>query len=179
MSSEREPTNEEIEEFYKNIRPVKLKIPSREELEKKSPSDYNEVDKMVSSLPFRMFGGVDLISGMEYARELLNQFNSLYRCTDFKAKREICEQLFGTYIDGPNIKPPFRCDYGANIHFGKGGFVNHDCVFLDGAEIRIGDNVLIAPGVHIYTPKHSTDPSNRHSIISRPVRIGNDCWIGG
>ncbi len=48
-------------------------------------------------------------------------------------------------------------------------------MFLDACEIRIGDNWLIGPGVHIYTAVHPLDPAERISGVGshRPV------WIGG
>jgi maltose O-acetyltransferase len=46
-------------------------------------------------------------------------------------------------------------------------------------EIEIGDNVLIGPGVHIYTATHPVNAQERKlKEISKPVSIGIDCWIG-
>lgn len=72
------------------------------------------------------------------------------------------------------------CDYGYNIYIGEGGFINFNCVMLDGAPIRIGNNVLIGPAVQIYTFHHPIDHLERREVeICRPVTIGDDCWIGG
>lgn len=46
----------------------------------------------------------------------------------------------------------------------------------------IGNNVLIGPGVHIYTVNHPLDVDTRHRKFlefTRPVTIGSDVWIGG
>ena len=78
------------------------------------------------------------------------------------------------------IRPPFFCDYGYNIYIGEGGFINFNCVMLDGAPIRIGNNVLIGPAVQIYTFHHPIDHLERREVeICRPVTIGDDCWSGG
>ena len=48
---------------------------------------------------------------------------------------------------------PFFCDYGANILSAK--FLRQfRCTILDVCEVPIGDNVLLAPGVQIYTATH-------------------------
>ena len=47
-------------------------------------------------------------------------------------------------------------------------------------KISIGNNVFIGPGVHIYTASHPLNAIERRTIeFSKPVFIGDDCWIGG
>ena len=48
-------------------------------------------------------------------------------------------------------------------------------------EAYIGDNCMLAPGVHIYTATHPIDPVARNSgaELGKPVTIGNNVWIGG
>ena len=78
------------------------------------------------------------------------------------------------------IMPGFFCDYGVNIHFGANAFVNANSVFLDCAEIRIGDNFQAGPGVQLLTPEHPLDAVERRGLESaRPITIGDDVWIGG
>ena len=45
----------------------------------------------------------------------------------------------------------------------------------------MGDNVWIAPNTLITTINHPISPKGRrqHLGISKPVKIGNDVWIGG
>lgn len=52
---------------------------------------------------------------------------------------------------------------------------------LDVCPIRIGDNCMLAPCVHIYTATHPIDPVARNSgaELGKPVTIGNNVWIGG
>lgn len=84
---------------------------------------------------------------------------------------------------GPNseIKPPFRCDYGIHITIGKGVFINYDCIILDCNRVTVGDRVLIAPKVQIYTATHPIDPAVRQEEweYALPITIGDDAWIGG
>ena len=79
------------------------------------------------------------------------------------------------------LEPGFQCDYGMNIQVGENFYANFQCVLLDAAPIIIGDNVLLGPGVHIYTSDHPKDAEVRSQGIcfARAVTIGNDVWIGG
>ncbi len=65
-----------------------------------------------------------------------------------------------------------------------------NCTFVDDNCIDIGDRVLIASDVKMYTATHSTDPSVRnHSdnpdsdfwcrTYAHPIRIEDEVWIGG
>ena len=78
------------------------------------------------------------------------------------------------------IEPPFRCDYGTNIVIGDDVYMNFNCVVLDCAAVRIGDRVLIAPGVQILAATHPLDVAERRTgrELARPVTIGDDVWLG-
>jgi len=53
-------------------------------------------------------------------------------------------------------------------------------VFLDCAEIHIGDNFQAGPGVQLLTPEHPLDAIERRGKeTARPIVIGDDVWIGG
>ncbi|EJL6987593.1 sugar O-acetyltransferase [Vibrio cholerae] len=94
---------------------------------------------------------------------------------------EIIKSLLGSTGDSIHIESTFNCDYGLNIHVGENFYANFGCVILDVAEVRIGDNCFIAPQVGIYTATHPIDPIQRNSGLEfgKPIRIGNNCWIGG
>ena len=51
---------------------------------------------------------------------------------------------------------------------------------LDGGGIHIGNDVLLAPRVGIYTANHAIDATERAAggCFAKPVRIGNRVWIG-
>jgi maltose O-acetyltransferase len=82
---------------------------------------------------------------------------------------------------GAVIRPPFFCDYGFNISLGDGVFLNFNCVILDVVEVTIGNRTQIGPAVQIYAADHPRDGATRRAGLEfgRPVRIGNDVWIGG
>ena len=82
--------------------------------------------------------------------------------------------------DEVQVRPPFRCDYGFNIHLGPRAFLNFGCVILDGRPVHIGARSLLAPGVKILTAEHPRDVETRRAGLemARPVTIGADVWIG-
>lgn len=114
------------------------------------------------------------------ARRLTRLYNQTIE-TDDNKRTKLLKELFGSTGENLYIEPTFRCDYGYNIHVGENFYANFDCVFLDVCEIRIGDNCMIAPGVHIYTATHPLDPIERISgaEYGLPVHIGHNVWIGG
>ena len=113
------------------------------------------------------------------ARQLIHQYNHSSP-EEQTLRQQILTDLLGQVMDA-YIEPSFRCDYGYNIYLGKGFYANFDCVMLDVCPIRIGDNCMLAPGVHIYTATHPVDPVARNSGVElgKPVTIGNNVWIGG
>jgi len=97
-----------------------------------------------------------------------------------KLRRSVLKELFGSGGDSVWLEPPFRCDYGTNIYLGEKVYFNFDCVILDVCEVRIGNYVFIAPGVHIYTATHPLEANLRRTQeFGKPVTIGSDVWIGG
>lgn len=90
----------------------------------------------------------------------------------------LLERLFGTE-SGVFIEPPFSCDYGINIHWGKNCYCNTGVTILDVNPVNFGDNVFIAPNVIISAAYHPIDPIlRREGEYGSPVSIGNDVWIG-
>lgn len=122
----------------------------------------------------------ELVAARLRARELTHEFNHSHP-TEAERRRAILRSLFGTIGERFEVEPTFRCDYGSNIHVGERFYMNFDCVFLDVCEIRIGSDVLIAPGVHLYTAAHPLDASLRASgaEFGGPITIGDRVWIGG
>lgn len=134
--------------------------------------------KMIAGELYRP-GDPQLHDDRIYARHLIHRFN--HTAPDEKAVRvQLLEQLLGQSGDA-YIEPSFRCDYGYNIFLGKNFYANFDCVILDVCPVHIGDNCMLAPGVHIYTATHPLDAETRNSGVEfgKPVTIGNNVWIGG
>lgn len=102
----------------------------------------------------------------------------------FWQPKEIREEILGRLLGkmGKNVffERNFRCEFGYNIWIGDNFYANFDCVMLDGGGIEIGNDVLLGPRVGIYTSNHSIDPweRSRGACYAKPVRIGNNVWIG-
>lgn len=93
----------------------------------------------------------------------------------------LLRDVMGAVGDGTVVMPQFTCDYGYNIRLGRNVFINYHCIFLDCAPIDIGNDVQIGPAVQLYTAQHPLEANVRRSGLesARPIRIGNDVWIGG
>lgn len=137
-----------------------------------------EKDKMLSGDNY--FGNDKKLSTERAkAKKLLHQLN----VTEYLmngTSRAILKELLPNAHKRLYIEPPFHCDYGYNIITGENVYFNVNCVVLDSTQVNIGSNVLIGPGVHIYTSTHPVDAIERREMqFSKPVSIGEDCWIGG
>lgn len=132
-----------------------------------------------------------LLATAHRARALLAAFTAT-PSTDLAQRQTILSQLLGGIGEEVWIEPPFFCDYGENIYLGARSFVNFNCVFLDSAEIRIGENALIGPGVQLLTPSHPLRAADRivsgesrgahpspYRTHALPIQIGDNVWIGG
>jgi maltose O-acetyltransferase len=113
------------------------------------------------------------------AKKLLHKLNVTEYLMNGNS-RNILRELLPNAHKRLYVEPPFHCDYGYNIESGENVYFNVNCVVLDTMKITIGSNVLFGPGVHIYTASHPLDAVSRQKVsVSKPVSIGNDCWIGG
>ncbi|PLS15915.1 acetyltransferase [Bacillus sp. M6-12] len=122
----------------------------------------------------------ELVKDRQNARRLTRLYNDTEETQD-EMRSALLKDLFGTTGNNIYIEPAFRCDYGYNIHVGENFYANFDCVILDVCKVTIGENCLLAPGVHIYTATHPLDAAQRISgaEYGRPVVIGDNVWIGG
>ena len=107
-------------------------------------------------------------------------------------RHHLLSELFGSMGDNVHVDIDFHCEYGINIHCGNDVIINMNCTFVDNNRIDIGNNVLSASDVKIYTATHTTDVVGRTNsqenkkisgcfcrTFSCPVRIEDNVWIGG
>lgn len=127
----------------------------------------------------------------EETRRLLREYNSL-RYERKEEKRDILNRLFHQIGTNVSVAQPFLCDYGKNIYLGNNVSINMNCTFVDCNKIEIGDNVLIASNVQLYTATHPIELSERLTpdwsketgqyfcrTYALPIKIGSGCWLGG
>lgn len=141
-------------------------------------SDNIEFDHMINGELYHQTP--ELLEIRMKTRDLLYEYNHLnYR--DLPNRNRILKEMFGKVGKKYFIELPFHTDYGFNVKLGENFFANNGLTLLDPAPIEIGDNVLIAPNVGIYTAGHALDPALRvqaHAEYAIPVKIGNNVWIG-
>ncbi|OAQ55894.1 O-acetyltransferase [Enterococcus thailandicus] len=120
-----------------------------------------------------------LIQTRQTTMRALLTYNNLYG-TDEPARKKILSDLLGSVGESAFFELGFRCEFGKHIHIGERFYSNFDCILLDGAEIRIGDDVLFGPRVGIFTTNHAIDPEERAAgaCYAKPVSIGNKVWLG-
>lgn len=114
------------------------------------------------------------------ARRLTRLFNSMTE-EQMEERKEIIKELFKSTGENVHVEQTFHCDYGCHISVGENFYANYDCIMVDVCEIIIGDNVLLAPRVGIYTAGHPIDAAVRNEGLEfgKPVIIGDNVWIGG
>src|SRR5690606_13645581 len=139
----------------------------------------SEKDKMLSGKPYKAFGK-KLFEEWQYAKDLIFEFNALPPA-ELTQRNNILKKLLGKTGEKFFVEPPFRCDYGYNITLGENFYSNYNLIILDCAKVTIGDNVLIAPNVSLYTAGHPLhyEMRNQEYEYAFPITIGNNVWIGG
>lgn len=146
--------------------------------------------KLNSAADFLETATPDLLDQIARARKLTREY---YFCDyqDTSKKNAILRELLGSIGENVAIDTPFFCDHGKNIFLGSDVIINMNCTFVDDRSIHIGDRVLIASNVQIYTASHPVLPKERLApdwkeqnttffrTYARPVIIENNVWIGG
>jgi len=122
----------------------------------------------------------ELVRDREEARRKVLVYNQTLE-TEVEKRIQILKDLLGSTGGNIYMQPNIRFDYGYNTYVGENFYANFDCTFLDVCEIRIGDNCMLGPNVHIYTATHPINPFERNSgkEYGKPVNIGDNVWIGG
>jgi len=144
-------------------------------------------DAVGRSMRERMLSGEHYIADdPELARDLTRAARLTHRLntmdpTDASGLREVFEELLGSFGEGSEIRPPFRCDYGYQTSVGARSFANFGLVVLDVARVTIGDDVQIGPNVQLLTATHPVDADARRDKweSAAPIVIGSNVWLGG
>lgn len=132
----------------------------------------------------------EFIDQKAVATRWMQQYNSL----PYERRSErysMLKTLFGGVGENCSVGDDFICGFGCNIYLGDNVSINYRCTLIDCNKIIIGNNVLIAPCVHINTASHPVSWSDRRNpehdtnpqayfckTYAKPVVIGDGCWIG-
>ena len=138
-----------------------------------------EVEKMMAGLEYR-YDDEEVDALKQRAMVWCKEYNAIDD-TDYDAQEAFLEKMLGSKGEHVWIARIFNCDNGKNIHIGNYFTGNYNLTILDIREVWIGDHVMIGPNTLITTVGHPLSPMKRRNYtgIAKPVRIGNDVWIGG
>lgn len=132
----------------------------------------------------------DTLKLIARTRELTREYY-LSDYEDTEKRTAILQELLGGIGENVAIDTPFHCDHGNNIFLGNDVIIGINCTFVDNAEIRIGNRVLIASNVQFYTSSHPVLPQERlvanwkeqqttfFRTYARPIEVKDNVWIGG
>lgn len=139
----------------------------------------NQKERMLSGLPYKAW--LDGLSEERLDLRLkIHKFNS---CSPDKKDemKTMIKDILGKSGNEVFIEPPFHCDYGKNIEVGENFYANFNCVILDVGKVKIGNNVMFAPNVSLYTAGHPIHPKSRNSGYEYGIEItiGDNVWLGG
>ncbi|MFD2571846.1 hypothetical protein ACFSUS_14475 [Spirosoma soli] len=99
--------------------------------------------------------------------------------TNVDQVRNRLSEIIGTEVNpSTTVFPPFYTNFGRSIRLGKNVFINHACSFLDIGGITIDDDVMVGPRVNLTSENHPIDPTDRPTVIPRPIVIKRNAWIG-
>ena len=157
--------------------------------ESNSFSMKTEYEKCIAGEPF--IGGKDpkIVEMILRTRRLLAELNST-DYEDTQRRQALLREMFGSMGRGVHVDIDFHCEYGKHIYIGDKVIINMNCTFVDNNRIDIGNDVLIASNVQIYTATHSTEVNERMvqdwsegdeicRTYALPVKIEDGVWIGG
>lgn len=139
----------------------------------------NQKERMLAGLPYKAW--LDGLGEERMENKLkVHQYN-LLRPDENEKRNQLIHNILGKAGENVHIEPPFHCDYGTNISVGKNFYANYNCTILDVGKVAIGDNVMFAPNVSVYTAGHPIHPDTRNSGYEYgiAITIGDNVWIGG
>ena len=140
-------------------------------------STRSNKEKMLAGESYNCLDG-ELEAERRKVKEVLRGYNAMVTVAE---RRSALQQLLGSIGQNSLIEPPFYCVYGRNIYLGNEVYLNFLCTILDCAEVRIGDHVMVGPGVQMYTAAHALQAEARNQgwEVAKPITIEDNVWIGG
>lgn len=110
-------------------------------------------------------------------RRLVAEMNTGWH--DEAEVREYLRQITRKEVDGTvHVFPPLNINYGPGVTLGRDCFLNFGCTLLALGGITIEEDVFIGPHCVLATEYHPEDPETRHSLLTKPIVIKRNAWIG-
>lgn len=123
--------------------------------------------------------GENLYNDLWRGKDLCHQYNQM-KPSNMVEKEALLRGFLGEIGKEFCITQPFYCDFGYNIAIGDYFYANHNLVILDGAKVKIGNHVFIAPNCCLSTAEHPLDFAQRNAGVeyAEPITISDNVWIG-
>ncbi|MCL2050778.1 MAG: sugar O-acetyltransferase [Lachnospiraceae bacterium] len=139
----------------------------------------NQKERMVAGLPYKAWS--DGLHDERYAMMKKNNEYNLLLPNEKEKRDKLMREMIGKIGKNFHIEPCFRCEYGWNIEIGDNFYANFNLIILDEGKVTIGNNVMCAPNVSIFTAGHPVHPLARNSGYEYgiPITIGDNVWLGG
>ena len=146
-----------------------------------------EEDKIKAGILFCP-GDPELVAMKRKTHDLNVDYNQTHE-GETEKREAILAEILGDKGEGLRIQGPIYFHYGKHTHIGKRFFANFNFTVQDDAEVFIGDDCNMGPGVTIVTPIHPLIAAERNAMrtaggevkrlcYARPVHIGDSCWFG-
>lgn len=139
--------------------------------------------KTVERLPRNKITGKDVLEIFRYGFSLTT-IKSLFSLFGYYIHDHIAPKAQMHISGNPRIHPTASLRCGKNIYLGKNSHINQYCCIWasENSKIILGDNLLMGPGVKIFSSNHSYNdlslPMNVQPFTEKDISIGNDVWIG-
>lgn len=142
-------------------------------------AERSEREKMLAGELYDA-GDPELSALRRRARQLIRRYNQSDE-DEADLRGSLLRELFGATGKSISIEPPFRCDYGENIHLGENFYMNFGGIILDCNFVHIGANVQCGPSVQLLAATHPLSAAERIAgpELSAPITIGDNVWLGG
>nr|WP_278474398.1 sugar O-acetyltransferase [Megamonas funiformis] len=109
--------------------------------------------------------------------EILNKLSN----SEIQRRRDFLRTFVAKLDEGAMINSPFYMEFANHLEMGVNSFINYDCIMLNNAMVKLGDNVLVGPKVSFYTAMHPIDAKQREQwlVYAKPIIVEDNVWIGG
>lgn len=109
--------------------------------------------------------------------EILNKLSN----SEIQRRRDFLRTFVAKLDEGAMINSPFYMEFANHLEMGVNSFINYDCIMLNNAMVKLGDNVLVGPKVSFYTVMHPIDAKQREQwlVYAKPITVEDNVWIGG
>ncbi|MBR1851231.1 MAG: sugar O-acetyltransferase [Bacteroidales bacterium] len=122
-------------------------------------------------------GSDDLYAEVQRTMRLAATLNSGWH-TEAEVRDLLREITRHDVPDDVRVFAPLHINYGPGVSFGRDCFLNFGCTLLALGGIAIGDGAFIGPNCVLATEFHPEEPERRHSLLTRPIVIGRNAWLG-